>query len=252
MAKKGRKRVKRYFGPIEEEAVILFLASDDANFRNEIYNKWLRLPFNKMVESIIRRYKLYRKKETFEDLHADTLSFLIMKSDKFEGARGKKAYSYYGTICKHYLMGLLIKDEKQTKQLTPYDDVYESIQERDDMVYNIEDDDKPPLIQFISSIRDKIDELVTKYEVEILDESIIKYCLTENEYKVGSALIDILDNWEIIFDTLDGGNKFNKNAILATIRELTNLETKDIRNGLKRFKELYLDSKAIQIDDGLI
>lgn len=252
MAKKGRKRVKRYFGPIEEEAVILFLASDDTNFRNEIYNKWLKLPFNKMVESIIRRYKLYRKRETFEDLHADTLSFLIMKSDKFEGKRGKKAYSYYGTICKHYLMGLLIKDEKEIKQLTYYDDVYETIQERDDMVYNIEDDDKPPLINFINQIRDEILELVIKYENELELEVKTKLTLTDNEYKVGNALIDVLDNWEIIFDSLDGGNKFNKNAILATIRELTNLDTKDIRVGMKRFKSQYDLSKLGHIKEGLI
>ena len=33
-----------------------------------------------MVESIIRRYKLYRKDYEFEDLKSDTLSFLITKN----------------------------------------------------------------------------------------------------------------------------------------------------------------------------
>jgi len=255
MAKKGRKRVKRYFGPIEEEAVILFLATEDVNFRNEIYNKWLKLPFNKMVESIIRRYKLYRKQETFEDLHADTLSFIIIKSEKFEGARGKKAYSYYGTICKNYLMGLLIKDEKQLKQLTSYDDVYKSIEERDDMVYTI-DESNSMLNEFIIEIRADIEEKIIFYEKELTEETINleekKLSLTDNEYKVGNALIDILDNWEVIFDTLEGGNKFNKNAFLATMRELTNLETKDVRLGMKEYKSLYNLIKTDYINDDLL
>ena len=85
MAKKrGRKRKNDlYFGPAEEKAVIEFLASDDIIERNVIYNKWLRAPFDKMIESIIRRYKLYRKGYTFEELHGDTLSFLITKASKF-------------------------------------------------------------------------------------------------------------------------------------------------------------------------
>jgi len=249
MAKRGRKRVKRYFGPIEEEAVVLFLSSDDIHFRNEIYNKWLRVPFNKMVESIIRRYKLYRKTETFEDLHADTLSFLMMKSDKFEGARGKKAYSYYGTICKNYIMGLLIKDEKHIKQTYSYDDVYQTIESRDDMIYYI-DDDESYISDFIKELRTEIFE---KLKADGLpDAKQRKTLLTDNERSVGNALVDIFDNWELMFDNLDGGNKFNKNAILSTIREATNLNTKDIRSGMRKFKNLYSLLKNKRVSDGLL
>ena len=249
MAKRGRKRVKRYFGPIEEEAVVLFLSSDDVHFRNEIYNKWLRLPFNKMVESIIRRYKLYRKTETFEDLHADTLSFLMMKSDKFEGARGKRAYSYYGTICKNYIMGLLIKDDKNLKQTASYEDMYQTIENREDMVYYLDTDDTF-MSEFIKELRDSVITIVDASSLP--DAKQRKTLLTENELKVGNALIDIFDNWEVIFDNLNGGNKFNKNTILSTIREATNLKTKDIRSGMRKYKKMYVTLKDKRISDGLL
>ena len=94
--KRGRKRKNEmYFGPDEEKAVNDYLASTDDKERNMIYNQWLKEPLDKMIESIIRRYKLYRKGESFEDLHSDTLSFLMTKAHKFENARGKKVYSYY-------------------------------------------------------------------------------------------------------------------------------------------------------------
>ncbi len=83
--KRGRKRINDlYFGPEQENAVIIFLSSDDVYDRNQIYNEFLRKPINKMVESIIRRYKLYRKDICYEDVHTDTLSFLITKAAKFK------------------------------------------------------------------------------------------------------------------------------------------------------------------------
>ena len=76
--KRGRKRTTNlYFGPDEEQAVLEFLTTEDYNARNRIYNKHLRAPLDKMIESIIRRYKLYRKDYTFEDVHSDTLSFFV-------------------------------------------------------------------------------------------------------------------------------------------------------------------------------
>ena len=96
MAKqRGRKRTNDlYFGPEEEAAVIRFLGCNDEIERNAIYNEWLRAPFNKMIESIIRRYKLYRKGLEFRDIHADTLSFLITKAEKFKPEKNKKAYQF--------------------------------------------------------------------------------------------------------------------------------------------------------------
>lgn len=231
--KRGRKRKNEmYFGPSEEKAVNDYLASTDDIERNLIYNQWLKDPLNKMIESIIRRYKLYRKGETFEDLHSDTLSFLMTKAHKFENARGKKAYSYYGTICKHYILGLLIKDEKYTKQTASYEDISFDIEEREELSYVIDEEEFPMDLFF--------KKLVEGIKNEMDDENLpVKKKLNENERKVGQSLIEILQNWETAFDTMNGGPKYNKNSVLETMRNYTNLSTKDIRLAMRRFKDLY-------------
>lgn len=231
--KRGRKRKNEiYFGPEEEKAVNDFLLSTDDKERNIIYNQWLKEPLDKMIESIIRRYKLYRKGESFEDLHSDTLSFLMTKAHKFENARGKKAYSYYGTICKHYILGLLIKDEKHLKKISSYEDVSTELEERKELSYVI-DDDEIEIDNFFKKLIDGVKE-------ELNDEKQpIKKKLNENERKVGQSLIEILQNWEKAFDTMDGGPKYNKNSVLETMRNYTNLSTKDIRLAMRRFKVLY-------------
>ena len=221
-----------YFGPDEEEAVIKFLESEDDAERNVVFNEWLKAPLDKMIESIIRRYKLYRKGETFEELHGDTVSFLMTKVHKFEAGRGKKAYSYFGTIAKNYILGLLIKDEKYMKQTASYEDMSSDIETRSDLTYSIDSDTFSMddfIIRLSDGIKDELDD-------ELLPP---KKKLNENEKKVGYALIDILENCETAFESMDGGSKYNKNSVLETMRNYTNLSTKDIRIAMKRYKELY-------------
>ena len=175
---------------------------------------------------------MYRKGVSFEELHSDTISFLMTKVHKFESGRGKKAYSYFGTITKHYILGLLMKDEKYMKQTMAYEDISDSLESREDLIYNIDDDN--------ISMDDFINKIIMGIENELNGEQPqSKKKLTENEKKVGYALIDILKNWETAFDSMDGGKKYNKNSVLETMREYTHLSTKDIRLAMKRFKDLY-------------
>ena len=237
--KRGRKRTTNlYFGPEQEKAVVNFLNSDDYEERNKIYNKYLKAPLNKMIESIIRRYKLYRKDYTYEDIHSDTLSFLATKMEKFQPSKNKKAYSYFGTICKNYLLGQLLKTDKKTKSDISYEDMYKTVEQMDDYIYNIEDSDKTPLDVFIKEIATNIKEELSAIKI------------TENEKRVGESLIVVLDNWETIFEQIESGNKYNKNLILSYIREISGLTTKDIRVSMRRFKKIYIALKNIKIDQG--
>jgi hypothetical protein len=225
--KRGRKAVKEnYFDVREEEAVRKFLIAETSYEKNKIYNQFLRLPLDKMISSIIRRYKLYRKDMDFEEIHTDTHSFLMTKVDKFKPDKNKKAYSYFGTICKNYLMGQIIKDQKETNRKISYEDISSSLEERPDMSYRIDDD----VIE--------TDYVINKY-LEELKDYIESEQLNDNEKKLGYALIDLFDNYESIFSGADN-NKFNKNVILLSLREMTNLSTKEIRSSIKRFKKLYL------------
>jgi hypothetical protein len=106
----------------------------------------------------------------------------------------------------------------------------------DDYVYHI-DDEKLRLDEFIEEISASI-----KADMKFGK-------LSENEIKVGDALTRILDNWESIFEQIESGNKYNKNLILSYIREISDLSTKDIRVGMRRFKKMYTFLKNDKIGD---
>ena len=224
--KRGRKATTvNYFDVAEEAAVRRYLTAETFEEKNAIYNEFLRGPLDKMISSIIRRYKLYRKDMNFTDIHTDTHSFLMTKVDKFKPSKEKKAYSYFGTICKNYLMGQIIKDQKDTNRKISYEDISFSLEQRPDMVYymELEKTEADDVIQqFLNELKDYVD-----------NES-----LTDNERKLGIALLELFENYKTIFLGTDN-NKFNKNIILLSIREMTNLSTKEIRTAMKRFKKLY-------------
>jgi hypothetical protein len=156
----------------------------------------------------------------------------MTKVHKFEAGRGKKAYSYFGTISKNYILGLLIKDEKYLRQTSSYEDMVTYFEDREDLSYVI-DNDNFVMDDFILKLIDGIKE-------EMEDENLPpKKKLNDNERKVGYSLIYILENWEVAFEGFDGGSKYNKNSVLETMRNYTNLTTKDIRISMKRFKDLY-------------
>ena len=140
--KKGRKpKVNNYFDEREETAVRNFLIAETYEEKNKIYNEFLKDPLDKMISSIIRRYKLYRKDMNYEEIHVDTHSFLMTKIDKFKPSKEKKAYSYFGTICKNYLMGQIMKDQKEMNRKISYEDISSDLCNRAEMAYFIDNDD---------------------------------------------------------------------------------------------------------------
>jgi hypothetical protein len=221
-----RKRTqKMYFGEEQEQAVVRYLESENEDEKNKIFNEYLREPLKIMVESIIRRYKLYRKDYEFEEIHTDTMSFLMTKISKFDTTKNYKAYSYFGTICKNYLMGTIQKDQKEMNRSVSYEDISTRLEDRADLSYIIDEE--------IIDYKDVVNKLTVELEKFVDEED-----LNQNERKLGYALIEVFSNFEKIFQVGEG-NKFNKNLILLSLREMTSLTTKEIRVAMKKYKKLY-------------
>lgn len=221
-----RKRTqKMYFGEEQEQAVVRYLESENEDEKNKIFREYLEEPLTIMVESIIRRYKLYRKDYEFEEIHTDTMSFLMTKISKFDTTKNYKAYSYFGTICKNYLMGSIQKDVKETNRSVSYEDISTRLEDRADLSYVIDEEEL--------DYKNIVIKLTTELENFVENED-----LNDNEKKLGYALIEVFSNFDKIFQQGDG-NKFNKNLILLSLREMTSLSTKEIRVAMKKYKKLY-------------
>jgi hypothetical protein len=123
-------------------------------------------------------------------------------------------------------MGQIIKDQKDTNRNVSYEDISSSLEDRHDMIY------------YIDAEPHETEKIISHFIVK-LSEFLETNNINDNEKKLGLSLLEILSNYDNIFQE-SGNNKFNKNIILMSIREMSNLNTKEIRTAMKKFKKLYL------------
>lgn len=226
-----KKNNNHYFGENEEKAVVEFISSQCQIERSKIFNTKLKKPFEKMVESIINRYKLHRNNITYEEVFDDALSFLIQQAGMFKPEQNKKAYSYYGTICRNYLIGELKKDQNKIKKFNDFDLSVNKLEQELDYSYEIEDES----LKANEIIRNLIEEV----KIMLDNNETAKKKLTDNELKMGNAIIDIFSDLTLFFGDESSSPKFDKVAIISTLRAYTNLSTKDIRVALKKYKIIF-------------
>lgn len=240
--KRGRKpnpNKKVYFGEEEERAFVEYVNTTDKKIRDRIFAQKLYYPFTKMIESIIRRYNLFTPDEDFEETFFDTMSFLITKINNFDPEKNYKAYSYCGTICKNYLILKRTQYSKKIQKQVSYDLLYPNSESDNRTDANQE----KMLLEFNTEL---INNTISQLQEILLPEN--SHLLNENETKIGNALLEMMLNWEDIFKYL-GSKKFNKSCVLQFIRDYTDLPTKDIREGMRKYKELYLFTKEKLIND---
>lgn len=239
--KRGRKpnpeKRSGYFYEEEEQAFRDYVQSTDPDYRNKLFREKLYPAFTKMIESISRRYGLFTPSESFEDTFYDTMSYLMTKVNKFDTTKGYKAYSYCGTVCKRYLLLKRTQDMKRRETTLPYDAVFNATHQ-DKRTYEIYN---------TNTLANETIQRTVK-EIEHMVSPDYKEKLTENERNVGIALLELLKNWEEIFTRLET-KKFNKTSAYYFIKEYTMLSSKEVRDAMKKYKNLYFFTKQKIIDE---
>lgn len=232
--KRGRKpKEKGYFLSEQEEAFKEFLVCENERQRNKIFNAKIYPALCKMIECLIHRYDLFTLDETYEDTFHDTMSFLISKINNFDPNKNCKAYSYCGTVCKNYLILRRTQSIKRRDKFLSYEMFYPN-PDNDERIDEVNEDE---------NFHDDLIKRTKKEIIDLLDYGKYKNrALTENEIKVGGALLEILDNWETIIDD-STSRKFNKVSLNYFIKEYTMCSSTDVRNAMKVFKNIYLFSK---------
>jgi len=105
MPRKRRKKSKNYFTQDTENAIVLYNNTKDPEIRSKIYEREIHFAFFKLTQNIIHTFKFYHTDvENLEHLQHEIITFLLSKMHLFDPSRGAKAYSYFGTIVKRWLI----------------------------------------------------------------------------------------------------------------------------------------------------
>jgi len=219
LRKRKPKEPRIYFTQDTENAIIEYLQSDDELKRNEIYNERIKYALYKLAENIIHTFKFYyTDSDTIEELKHEVITFLLEKLHLYSQDKGK-AYSYFGTIAKRYL---IIYNQKN----------YEKLKEK----ANVDEVDEDPVI--LKNILNEIDDDINPISfidlyIQYVDKHLYTLFPKNQDIKTADAVIELFRKRESI-------EIFNKKALYIYIREITDVSTPQITKVTKKLKILYI------------
>jgi hypothetical protein len=213
-----KKKSRQYFTIVHEKAILDYIASTNNKEKNNLYGNIIRPVFVEMINKIVFTYK-FGSLPNIDALKEECEIHLIMILSNFDASKGSKAFSYFSVVTKNWFIARVKKNAIQMKRESKYTDISKQAEAKYLSVYNQYEESQIKK-EFLESFLG---------ELENWDQ---KYNLKENEKKVLGAI-------KILFEESDNIEIFNKKAIYLYIREITNLNTKQILNNLKRFRHEY-------------
>ena len=220
-----------YFTQETEDAIVLYNASSDPVFRSRLFSKELYYPFYKMIENIIHTFKFYYMDvESVEDLKHEVMAVIVEeKLGGFNPENGAKAFSYFQTIIKRWLIQYNNNNYKKLKQIGSFDEIHDSYES------NIEDIStrKIPIAKmvdsFVENCYDNFDELFAK----------------EQDKEVADAVLTL-------FRTRYDVEIFKKKALYIYIREMTECETPTLTRVINKLRDEFVFMQKNYIDSGIV
>jgi hypothetical protein len=228
----ARKKSKaNYFTTETEEYIVKYNTSVDKDYRNKIFSEHIYYPFYKLAENIIHTFKFYYTDvDKIEDLKHEIVSMLYEeKIMKFDPTNGAKAYSYFGTIVKRWLINYNNKNYKKLKQIGSFDDIEESYEQ----VIDMDSLSGKSLSNFMNAW---IDSVYLKIEGMFQKES---------DIKIADAVLTL-------FRTRHDLDIFKKKALYIYIREMTECETPQLTKVITVLKEDFKENYQKLYDQGLL
>ena len=225
MKKQRRKRKAKsnyYFTQDHEDAIVQYAASSDRKEKEKIYIEYVGPVFNEMVDKIVYTYK-FTTLPNIDVLKEECKIWLTTILDKYDPNKGSKAFSYFSVITKNWFIHKVKKHSTQLRREVQFDDVAKELEERYASSNNAYDKHREEM-EFWNYLWT---------EIEVWEGELLK----PNEKKVLNAVKHLLSNCEDI-------EIFNKKAIYLYLRELTDLNTKQVVNNLNKLRIRYRSFKT--------
>ena len=231
VTKKRRKKSKNYFTSETEEAIILYNNTKDTAIKSQIYEQFIHYPFFKLTENIIHTFKFYYTEvDEIEHLQHEVITFLLSKIHLFDPSKGAKAYSYFGTIVKRYLIISNQKNYKKRVDKSPLESLYDD----ENHSYNIDEDNSE---NFTSRFIDLYVEYVTINIYNLFPK--------EEDAKVADAILELFRKREDI-------DIFNKKALYIYIREMVDVKTPKITKIANQLYDIFKTNYIFYIEYGYV
>lgn len=241
--KKRKKKSKNYFTHETELAINRYNEAEDYEIKNQIYRDEIHYPLFKLTQNLIHTFKFYYTEESnLEDLQHEVITFLLTKLHKFDPTNGAKAYSYFGTIAKRYLIASNQKNYKKRLDFLSLDDLHLE-QEDNQYAYGepLDAEENTPEKVLLQQEDDLI-KFMNEY-IEYCSENIYDLFPKKEHAQIADAILEL-------FRKRDNIVLFNKKALYIYIREITDVKTSKITKIAKVLAAIYKKHYIFYLENG--
>jgi len=230
LKKKRRPKSKNYFTQDTEDAIVLYNNTPCSEIRSKIYDKEIHYAFFKLTQNIIHTFKFYHTEvENLEHLQHEIIVFLLSKIHLFDPTRGAKAYSYFGTIVKRWL--ILYNTKNYTKKIkkVPVDVL---TGEHSTHTYKMGDE----------IIKTDLDKYIDIF-VDHVTSNIFELFPKKNDAQIADAILELFRKRETI-------EVFNKKALYIYIREIIDVKTPKITKIADKLHGIFKQQYIFYLENG--
>ena len=226
---KKKKKGVQYFTQDTEDAIVLYNKTTDFEVRSRLYNDRIHYGFFKLTENIIHTFKFYYTEvDNIEDLQHEVITFLLSKIHLFNPEKGAKAYSYFGTIAKRYLILSNQKNYKKRVDTAPI----EILEENENHSYNIDD----------ITYNDKLSQFIDLY-TDYCTKNIYELFPKEYDAQIADAILELFRKRENL-------DVFNKKALYIYIREIIDVKTPKITKIANQLYDIFKKNYIFYLEHG--
>lgn len=227
--KRRPKKSIQYFTLETQQAILDYRKEKSQAKRNQIFNEKIYYAFYKLAENIIHTFKFYYTEvNNINELKHEVIAFLLEKLHLYDQDKGK-AYSYFGTIAKRYLIVYNNNNYKRLKDRAAVEEV---------------DEDKTLLNDLVLNQKDGLEEAsFIELYIKCIDDNLLEIFSKEQEARVGDAILELFKRRENI-------DIFNKKMLFIYIKEITDAPTPVITKVIKVLKGIYKEMLNSYLEEG--
>jgi len=247
--KSKKEKEEQYFSNDTQQKIEEYKNVQTNEEKWEIYLNDIMPAFEMLVDKLVSVYNFKSFDDDLDTMKRDCVFFLWETIQKWDGGKGKKAFSYFNVVAKNWLIARSRKNYIQHKRTVVIDDGNQTYTPNTQPKEEKSSQKKYPKINLSTYM---VDETGNPEEMMIYQEKMqTVYAIIDH---LCEKLTDVkekkcIDAIRVVFENIDNLELLNKRAVLVYLREISGLNNTELSSALSSIRKLYKQINKDMQDD---
>jgi hypothetical protein len=247
---KGEKKDDQYFNKDTQQKLEDYKTATSDEERGKIYLNDILPAFEMLVDKLVSVYSFKSFDGDIETMKRDCVFFLWETIQKWDGSKGKKAFSYFNVVAKNWLIARSRKNYLQFKRTVVIDDGNMNYTPNTQPKEERNQQKKYPRINLSTYMIDESnnpeEQMIADERMQRVHDIIDHLCGVITDIREKKCVEAI----RMLFQNIDNLEFLNKRALLVYLREISGLNNAELSSALSSIRKTFRQINK-DIDDDL-